>query len=98
MEVNDQTLTEMVRLTRENNRLLHTMRRNAIWGGILKFAFYILVLVIAPLWLYAAYLAPIMSEMMDTYQQVQGTGAKVQAQFSDFQDFFKQLKGSDSPE
>ncbi|OGG74053.1 hypothetical protein A3A40_00470 [Candidatus Kaiserbacteria bacterium RIFCSPLOWO2_01_FULL_54_20] len=98
MEINDQTLTELVRLTQENNRMLHKMRRNALWGGILKFVLYALVLVVAPLWLYATYLGPMMEQVLDTYQQIQGTGAKAQAQFSDIQNFFQQLKNTVSPQ
>ena len=98
MEINDQTLTELVRLTQENNRMLHKMRRNALWGGILKFVLYALVLVVAPLWLYATYLGPMMEQVLDTYQQIQGTGAKAQAQFSDIQNFFQQLKDTVSPQ
>ena len=98
MEVNDQTLTELVRLTQENNRMLHKMRRNALWGGILKFVLYALVLVVAPLWLYATYLGPMMEQVLDTYQQIQGTGAKAQAQFSDIQGFIDQFKNQFSPQ
>ncbi|MBI4080029.1 hypothetical protein HY414_02275 [Candidatus Kaiserbacteria bacterium] len=98
MEVNDHTLTELLRLTQENNRMLHKMRRNAIWGGIIKFVLYAVVLVIAPLWLYATYLAPIMDQMLETYQQIQGTGAKAQAQFSDFQNMLKQFQDQFSPQ
>ena len=78
--------------------MLHKMRRNALWGGILKFVFYALVLVVAPLWLYATYLGPMMEQVLDTYQQIQGTGAKAQAQFSDIQNFFQQLKDTVSPQ
>ena len=72
--------------------MLHAMRRNAFWGGVIKFVLYALVIVVAPLWLYATYLAPIMNEMLDTYQQVQGTGVKAQAQFSDLQNLLKQFR------
>ena len=92
MEINDQTLTELVRLTQDNNRMLHKMRRNALWGGILKFVLYALVLIAAPLWLYATYLGPMMEQVLDTYKDVQGTGAKAQAQFSDFQNLLKQFQ------
>ena len=93
MEVNDETLTELVRMTHENNRMLHAMRRNAFWGGLIKFILYAVVLVVAPLWLYATYLAPMMDQVLDTYQQIQGTGAKAQAQFTDFQNLLKQFQG-----
>jgi len=91
-------LQEMYRLTKENNKMLHKMRRNAFWGGIIKFVLYALVLVVAPLWLYATYLAPMMEQVLDTYQQVQGTGAKAQAQFSDIQGFIDQFKNQFSPQ
>ena len=84
-------MQEILRLTKENNRMLHKMRRNAFWGGLIKLVFYLLVLVVAPLWLYSTYLAPVMQQVLDTYQQIQGTGAKVQTQFSDIQNFLKQL-------
>ncbi|MBI2612448.1 hypothetical protein HYW59_01380 [Candidatus Kaiserbacteria bacterium] len=98
MDVNDHTLTELVRLTQENNRMLHAMRRNAFWGGVIKFVLYALVLVIAPLWLYATYLAPMVEQLSETYQQIQGTGAKAQAQFSDFQNLLKQFQDQFSPQ
>jgi len=96
--MDEQMLQEMYRLTKENNKMLHKMRRNAFWGGIIKFVLYALVLVVAPLWLYATYLAPMMEQVLDTYQQVQGTGAKAQAQFSDIQGFIDQFKNQFSPQ
>ena len=88
----NQDLQEILRLTKENNRMLHAMRRNAFWGGVIKFILYALVLVVAPLWLYTTYLAPMMEQVLDTYQQIQGTGAKAQAQFGDFQNLLEQFK------
>ena len=73
--------------------MLHKMRRNAFWGGVIKFVLYIVLLVVIPFWLYATYLAPIMEQMLDTYQQIQGTGAKAEAQFGSFQEMLKQLQG-----
>ena len=96
--MDEQMQQEMYRLTKENNKMLHKMRRNAFWGGIIKFILYALVLVVAPLWLYATYLAPMMEQALDTYQQIQGTGAEAQAQFSDIQGFIDQFKGQFSPQ
>lgn len=85
-------LRETYQLAKENNKILHKMRRNAFWGGILKFIFYILVLVVAPLWLYATYLAPIMQEAVATINEIQGTGAKAQGQIGDFQKILSDLQ------
>ena len=92
MEVNDQTLTEILRLTQENNRMLRKMRRNAIWSGLIKFILYLLIFVVAPLWLYTVYLAPVVESMTKTINQIQGTGARAEAQFSDFERMWKDLQ------
>ena len=91
MESDNQMLQETYRLAKENNKMLHAMRRNAFWGGLVKFIIYA-ALLIAPLWLYANYLAPIMDQMLKTMNELQGTGAKAQAQFGGFQDVLKQLQ------
>lgn len=88
----NQDVQELLRLARENNRMLHKIRSHALWGGWIKFILYIVVFIAAPLWLYVTYLGPMMEQVMDTYNQVQGTGAKTQAQFSDFQNLLKQFK------
>ena len=68
------------------------MRRRAFVSGIIKFIFYVLVLIVAPVWLYMTYLSPIMNELSATVDQVRGTGAKAQLQFEDFQDVLKQFQ------
>ena len=84
-------LEQILKLTRENNRMLHAMRRNAWLGGILKVLLWAAFIII-PFWLYMQYLAPVMQSAMDTINQVQGTGAKAQAQFSDLNASMQKLK------
>ena len=88
----DQMLRETYRLSKENNKMLHSMRRHALWGGIVKFLLYAALLLI-PAYLYLQYLAPVMQKMLNTMNEIQGTGAKVQTQFVDWQQAFNQLKG-----
>ncbi len=87
----EQQLQELYRLTKENNRMLHKMRRNAFWGGIIKFVLYA-ALLLAPLWLYMSYLAPIVDQALNTMQELQGTGARAEAQFGGIQDLLKQFQ------
>ena len=87
-------MQELLRLTRENNHLLHKMRRNAFWGGIIKFVLYLIVIGIIPLWLYLTYLAPVVRQLTDTYAQFQGTGAKAQANMNELQKMMEQFKNS----
>ncbi len=84
-------LEQILKLTRENNRMLHAMRRNAWLGGIFKVLLWAAFIII-PFWLYMQYLAPVMQSAMDTINQVQGTGAKAQAQFSDLNASMQKLK------
>lgn len=75
---------ELYRMTRENNQMLHSMRRSAFWGGVIKFTFYILVLVVAPLWFYNVYLQPIVG-------QFSNANTSAQTGMSNFAEFFKQF-------
>ncbi|MDD2658013.1 MAG: hypothetical protein PHD04_05225 [Candidatus Pacebacteria bacterium] len=88
----NQMLEETYRLSKENNRMLHAMRRNAFLGGIVKFIFYILILVVAPLWLYSTYFAPLMQEATRTLNQIQGTGTKTESQLSNFEQMLSQVQ------
>lgn len=81
-------LKEIMRLTQENNRMLHSMRRGAFLKSVFQFFVYALLL-LAPIWFYMQYLAPVVEQMTNTVQQIQGTGAQAQAQFGNFQELIK---------
>jgi hypothetical protein len=70
----DEILKETYRLTQENNRMLRSMRRNAFWGGVIRLIIYAALLLV-PVWFYFTYLAPVVEQMMQTVEQIQGTGA-----------------------
>jgi hypothetical protein len=88
-----ENLQEIYRLVKENNRMLHKMRRNAFWGGVLKFVMYG-ALVLVPLWLYMSYLAPIVDQALGTIESLQGTGERVGAQFGGIENLLKQFQES----
>lgn len=71
--------------------MLHAMRRNAFLGGLVKFIVWT-AFVIIPLWLYLQYVAPIMSGMLDTMQQIEGTRAGAQAQMSGLNEALQNLR------
>jgi hypothetical protein len=91
IEYEGDKLDELVRLTKENNRMLHAMRRNAFLGGLFKFILWAAFIII-PLWLYMQYLAPVMTSMMDTMEQIQGTNASAQAQFGGMSESLQKLR------
>ncbi len=82
---------EIYRLVLENNTMLHKMRRNAFWGGLFKFLFWTAIL-LAPIWFYMTYLNATVEKMLHTINQVQGTGAKAQAQMSGFEQMWKDFQ------
>ncbi len=91
----DRTQVEQIlKLTKENNRMLHAMRRNAWIGGFVKLIVWA-AFILLPLWLYMQYLAPIMGSMMTTLEQLQkmqGAGTQVSAQFSDLNATLQKLR------
>jgi hypothetical protein len=95
MEEHD-LLRETYRISLENNKMLHRMRRNAFWGGIVRTIVYAALLA-APIWFYLSYLAPVVDKMMNTIQQVQGTSASAQTQFGQLQDAWKQIEARFKP-
>ncbi|MDO8561753.1 MAG: hypothetical protein Q7S05_02915 [bacterium] len=90
IDADRQMQEEILRLEKDNNRMLHKMRRNAFWGGVLKVIFWIAIIV-APIWFYSAYLAPVVQSFQNTVDQVQGTGAKAQEQLNGFQEMLNKL-------
>lgn len=92
-------LQETYKIARDNNRMLHAMRRNAFLGGVLKIVIYS-AFVIIPLWFFAKYVSPILNSAVSTLNQVQGgidsttnAGAQVGAQFSGLLDQLKNIPG-----
>jgi len=61
--------------------MLRTMRRNAFWGGILKFIIYA-ALLLAPIWFYMTYLNSTVQSLVQTMDRVQGTSQQAQSQFN----------------
>ncbi len=88
----EDTLREILRLTKENNKMLHAARRNAWLGGIFKVVMWIGFIII-PLWLYMQYVAPVMQSMLESYQQLQGTSAQAQAQLGQMTEYLNKFQG-----
>ncbi len=81
-------LKEILRLTKENNKMLHKMRRGALMKTIVQLIIYAILLIV-PIYFYLTYAAPVVNQMLVTIQQIQGTSAQAQAQFGSFQNMLK---------
>ena len=88
MPPNNDMMKEILRLTQENNKMLHKMRRGAFMKTVVQFIVYILLLVI-PAYFYVQYMAPVVNQLLTTVQQIQGTKTQAQAQLGSFQDMLK---------
>ena len=82
---------ELYRLVRENNKMLHSMRRHAFWGGIFKLMLYIAALAI-PVLLYFNYLYPIVQQMNATLTSVTGKKVELEGQFKDWAAMIAQFR------
>ncbi len=92
METNhDQTQEEVYRLVKENNKMLHGMRRRAFFGGIFKLVFWI-ALIVAPIWFYQTYLSPVVGSMLKSMNQVGDAGTNAQLQFKELQNILQKFQ------
>ena len=81
MEPNRDMLMDIFRMTKENNQILHSMRRRALIGGILKFVIWT-ALIVAPIWFYMTYLNATVQNLLHTVDEMRNTGTQAQTQFS----------------
>jgi hypothetical protein len=80
-------LKEIYELSKDNNRMLHRMRRSSIFWGIVKFLWWALILIVLPAGVYYYYVMPIVDQAQNTYQTVQQGADQVQ----NFQKYLLQL-------
>ena len=66
----DREMRELLELTRENNKLLHKMRRHAIIGSIMRLFYWTLILG-GPIVLYYYFLQPYIDQLLEVYSGVQ---------------------------
>ena len=92
MDPNKQTLNEILALVRDNNRILHGMRRNAFFWGFVKFIAYA-ALFAAPIWLYLNFVSGTLDQAVNTLNKLQGTKTEAQTKFDGFEKMVKDLKG-----
>ncbi len=64
-------MQQMFEMTRDNNRMLHAMRRNAFFGGLMRLAFWV-VLIGGPIVFYYAYAQPYVDQILSAYSGIKG--------------------------
>lgn len=91
MDPDRQRLDEIYRLERENNKMLHSMRRNARWGFLFRILLTLLALGV-PIWLYFSYLAPVVEQLEVTISAITGRKVQMEDQFSGFAEMFQKFQ------
>ena len=94
MPNSEKKLEEIYRLTKQNNKMLRSMKRWAFWGTIFKILLYALFLGI-PLYLYFTVLQPVLNDTAAAFQQVQGTGAGAFLQLQELGSLLNNFPGVD---
>lgn len=100
MPMLDQELQSLLKrnleLTEENNRLIRSIRRMTFWGGILKFVWWVLILIVLPAAAYYFYLAPYVKEFLTGVEEVRGLKANFESNnpLSDLQRLYEQYQSS----
>ena len=84
-------IRETLRLTRENNAMLHRMRRNAFIGGFFKFVIYA-ILFAAPIWFYMTYISGTVDNLLSAVNKLEGTTSAAQTKFTGFEDAVKNFE------
>jgi|TARA_Y100000310_G_scaffold296014_1_gene327884 hypothetical protein len=81
--MNDREFKELLKLTRDNNKLLHKMRRHAIYGNIIRLFYWALILGV-PIVIYYYFLQPYLEQVLEAYsgfqrgvESVQDVGSQV---------------------
>ncbi len=93
MDMNkDDMLEETYRLARDNNRMLHAMRRNAFLSGLVRVVFWAAIIA-ATVWSYMQFVNPILQSVAQTTSQLQSVGGSAGIQISHLQETLNSLKG-----
>ncbi len=85
------TLDDVYELAKENNRMLHAMRRDAFVGGIIKFVIWIAIFIVIPYVVYVTYLEPQLQGIQSAYQQFNESAGTLSGAANDLEQLKNQV-------
>lgn len=99
MESESELVRRTYELAKDNNRMLHAMRRNAFFSGVFRLILWV-VAVGVPLYLYFVYFQPVVEQLMQSIGAMKAAGASAgaqagqfSAQLSNLQELLQKLPG-----
>jgi len=84
-------------LAEDTNRMVHKMRRSALWGRFLQLAWWFAIIVISGA-AYYIYLQPYVARLEQLYGQVEGTNQQAQNWGAEFQQFLAKFAPPQKPQ
>lgn len=84
-------LVDILKMTKENNQMLHAQRRSAFFWGFMKFLVY-MILFAAPIWFYLTYVSGTLDQMVTAVNRLQGAPEQAQNKFEGFEHIIKNLQ------
>ena len=87
----DDLIRETHRLAKENNKMLRAMRRSAWTHTIFKLILYGIMAAVA-IWFYINYVAPLLLQMLETLNKIQGASNQAHDQLSSFTSTLEKLR------
>lgn len=83
----DPRIDELLRLTKETNRMVHKMRRSQLWGRFFQIVWWIAIVAISGA-AYYYYAAPYVNKIEQLYAQLEQGGAQAQSMGTEVSSFF----------
>ena len=83
-------LQQSLKLTQENNKMLHAMRRSARWGIFFRIIYWFVIL--GGLAFSYYFIQPYLTAVLGAYEQIQGSLGQIQEQRNALPDFSKLLE------
>ena len=83
----DPKIEDIYRLTLENNRMLHKMRRSVMWGRFFTVAWWLIIVAISG-YTYYVYAQPYVERLEAMYAQIQHTNTQAQNLSTEVSSFF----------
>jgi len=84
-----QLLEETFTLEKENNKMLHSMRRSMLWARVMSIAYWLIIIGISIGAFY--FIQPYFDKVIGLYNAISGTQQKTNTNSNSFQDFLKKF-------
>ena len=83
----DPRIDEILRITKDTNRIVHKMRRSILWGRFFLVSWWVIIIAVSGV-TYYVYAQPYVNRLEQLYMQVEQGGQKAQTMGTEVSSFF----------